>query len=319
MSRRHSYLYLVCFLGIYGLQQWQTLVQLAIFGYEESFWPHFSSGSDEHHRRNHHCYGNLPSSDIYSDNATRLSINRDTFSWKMIDYDTKPDCGHFKCFFRSSDRNDRERVGYLVAPQQERAGQLRAYEIAQNIDRLLRFTNNNTHVQSRYHFYALMPPWDKKTTPKINEKLMRFRKRRIGGFIGETRLIVQQVDVAPRWEMALLGCSASRIPSSLRALKDILAMADVATLDTMVVEQFEKSIQYVVLPVLEAHPNLIQDFQVLVNRKGELFHLDLDRGRRPPPDNAIRDCKFQLLQYVEILKSGSLQRELTRYPAKDMA
>lgn len=276
-------------LALCGLQQWNTWQRLSTL----EVWFESSSASSTISPIPHRAIGS-PAAFAIMDMVSKRG--KSEFSWQMVDMDRKPDCGHFKCLFRS--KSDPDHIAYLITTEREEHAQFRAYDISSGIDRLL-LTNpqkDSPYRQDRLHFYARIPPWVHPTMPEINHELQKFRKRQLGGYIGEHQLTIQQVDMAPISEMAILSCADSRIEKSLETLQEVLPPTREA------LNQFQFSMNEYVLPVLEIYPNLVFDFQVLVNAKGELYHFDLDRGRRPPPIEEFQECHERLNMHIKVLK-----------------
>jgi hypothetical protein len=273
------------------------------------------------------------------------------FSWKDIDYSIPPDCGTFKCFFRS--QHSPNQTGYLVATGYKDAQQ-RAWNISQSIDSILALQQRrevlddsslvlakNHHTsqqqqqqpQSRHHFYSPIPPWQVPVKETIARRLgakIKARPKR-SFFVGSRTLTVQEVDVAPRAEFKVLGCSPSRTMNGCQQVTQQVILEHTTNNRTtgrnnassttspndaklaavrQAVATFRRSIHNTI-SVLQVHPNLVYDFQVFLNPRGEIYHFDLDRGRRPPPQTDIDACISSLQLYVQVVEATAASTTAT--------
>lgn len=201
-------------------------------------------------------------------------IHRNVSSYvDMNDLDStqKASCGFIKCYFRS--KSDTQ-IGYVVAPMtRQTAGRLKSLTNSWKFAEQLRQEHD-------VHHFLLAPP----TTAVVNQKLFvglnqnlwsersqkyqRFKRFRKGSTV-----VVQKVMAAPK-QRILLGCA----PPKLRIIRkqlDKFIRKSVKDKDSFA-RRFHESFSKI-RELLRHEPCLIDDFQVFLDAKGNLHHLDIDR------------------------------------------
>ena len=98
----------------------------------------------------------------------------------------------------------------------------------------------------------------------------------------DTTAYIQRVQIAPSPHL-LIGCAESKVGPFRNQLGAF--MKQVKRKRTFL-QNFQENFQKVRKLVFEVEPCLMKDFQVLVDTKGNLYHLDLDRCFSP--ENATK-------------------------------
>jgi hypothetical protein len=225
-------------------------------------------------------------------NMARQESPYPEFSWGDIDYSSKGNCGHYKCFFRCSTD---PQTGYLVTRTNNDSfkAQLRGWEVAKDIE---------TKYNAR-HFYLTRPIIVKANstiTTRLNANLkLPPDVKRKQNFFGGLALAVHKVRIAPS-DTVLVGCNRRKVRPTLMAISKKLDKTNLA----MVTDTFEKEITDLT-HLLQAESFLVWDFQVWVDSQGKLYHFDLDRGANQPPpkDSDIKICTCNLRKLAVLLSS----------------
>jgi hypothetical protein len=204
------------------------------------------------------------------------------FDWSSVKLTQKANCGMVKCFFESSDTNDKAehavdgslrqtpQVGYLVASQKQYSKMRRASQLASWLTREL----------GAHHFYnddAQMVEVTPALTGQLNElvdqPLRLIANKTTKAIYNETEImvVVQEVIKAPAPALTFGSSSTKReslaaaLPDFCRHVPNITALA----------EQLRRE-RTVVYRALVAVPTLWRDFQGMVDVHGNFYFIDLD-------------------------------------------
>ena len=244
----------------------------------------------------------------------------------------EPRCGLEKCFFYSKSDPNGNGTGYVISTDNRRKGIYRGWTYAKRIDQMMKeqrkFEENqettttttttessspqqrNRNIQTRHHFYRNKPIIKSDFPNKIREIMGQSRMK------SSKNVMIQRVNVAPINDLEVIGCSDPRIIRAWHHVTDRLLLLQPSRGDWDFVPQwylteaiiksintFDYSINNT-LRVLEELPRLVYDFQIFVNKRGEIFHFDLDRGLRKPKENSssLRQCKCNLQSLSKLLK-----------------
>lgn len=240
----------------------------------------------------------------YNANETVTAIK---FKFNPIDLDTSKqiNCGWHKCFYPS--KSDRH-FGYLIARAiassgYRRRGRLQSLESAWQLAK---------HLENEYgmkHF-LLAPPINitvnKRLSSLLNVNLKsetnspQFRRRafRLG-----MPAFVQKVKTAPKHTL-LIGCKDSKVAIFDKAVEKFVGHIHNKT---SFVQHFTANFADA-RDLLHKEPCLLLDFQVLVDTRGTVYHLDFDRcfkGRSgdrkhgPKPEKVKESECFLALEMFE--------------------
>jgi hypothetical protein len=189
-------------------------------------------------------------------------------------------CGKEKCFFRlKSNKN----VAYLVSRFEDHADRQERFETLQAGWKLATLLEQEYQIN---HF-LLAPPetiiisselesrmntnlWSEKY--ETNTYKTKKKKRYIRG----TRAFIQKVQVAPSNPL-LVGCAASK-------LQPFFKHVDAYKRAVRYPESYAQNVQQgfnASRKMLQKEPCLIKDFQIMLDTKGRVFHLDFDRCFKP--------------------------------------
>jgi len=195
----------------------------------------------------------------------------DVFLLENLGRPKRVPCGSYKCFFRL--KTNRQ-VGYLVAPEMksDRIKSLKAgWELAKQLE-------SDYNIQ---HF-LLGPPTKQKVSPQLAKRLNRnlyheryriiLKGKKANRFLEGSTALIQKVKLAPKQHL-LIGCLDAKVrafeqdwPNFLPHIKYKESFA----------RNFNESLVEV-KKILEMEPCLVKDMQVLLDSKGNFYHLDFDR------------------------------------------
>lgn len=127
-------------------------------------------------------------------------------------------------------------------------------------------------------------------------------------FVGST-VYVQKVRTAPMPNL-LLGCANSKVKQFQRDVKEFIPLIEEKR---RFAGNLKKNLEKARV-MMHEEPCLVMDFQVLVDARGMLYHLDLDRCFEPNDSNARRavskemtDACFDALVDIETTLLQSLE------------
>lgn len=210
-------------------------------------------------------------------NRTNHSASEQQLDWFNSDDlagSKKVPCGWHKCFFRSESNRQ---VGYLVArstgmSSSEKRKRLKSLDSAYNLAKYLEQEYNIRH-------FLIAPPTsltvDKSLESRMNSNLKSETNRRNFNqqrFPKGSVAFVEKVKPAPRHAL-LVGCKESKRNLFHKVVNKFVSRVKKKEAFT---RQFTKSFTEL-REVLLHEPCLLYDFQVLIDTKGNLYHLDFDR------------------------------------------
>lgn len=212
--------------------------------------------------------------------ATNTSISSsitDAFHPNNIALVDRVPCGKEKCFFQLKSN---EQIGYLVSRFEDREDRKERFQTLERGWNLARSLKQDYGIQ---HF-LLAPP---KTiiirstlVPILNRNLWSEKKekkwKKTKRFLKGNKAYIQKVKVAPK-QTILIGCSLSKVEPFKRNVKEF--MQDVVYQESFA-RRFQENLSQA-KRVLAKEPCLVKDFQVLMDTKGRIFHLDFDRCFAP--------------------------------------
>ena len=189
-------------------------------------------------------------------------------------------CGKEKCFFRlKSDRN----VAFLVSRFEDRDDRQERFETLQAGWQLATMLEQEYHI----HHFLLAPPEiiiiSSKLESRMNTNLWseKYEKKTYKNkgqkrFVRGSKAFIQKVQVAPSKPL-LVGCAASK-------LEPFFKHVDAYKRAVRYPESYAQNIQQgfnTSRQMLQKEPCLIKDFQIMLDTKGNVFHLDFDRCFMP--------------------------------------
>lgn len=183
-------------------------------------------------------------------------------------------CGWHKCFFRSKSN---PQVGYLIARSTEMSSREKKKRL-QSLDLAYQLAK---HLEQEYNIrhFLIAPPIsltvDKSLESRMNNNLKsetnrkNFKKRR---FPKGSVAFAEKVKPAPSHAL-LIGCKESKLKLFHKVVdKFISRVHDKESFARQLTKSFAE-----LRTVLLHEPCLLYDFQVLIDVKGNLYHLDFDR------------------------------------------
>lgn len=189
-----------------------------------------------------------------------------------IEPSLKVPCGSLKCFYQLKSN---PQAGYLVSPDAKRK-RIKALQAGWVVANELKINYNISH-------FLLEPPISMNVSEALAKRLNRnlyiesIRKLKKHGqkanrFPTGSTISIQKVEVAPKKHL-LIGC----VPRKMRALrKDLPKFVSYVNDTKAFASSFTKGFD-TALQILEDHPCLTKDFQVMVDTNGTVYHLDFDR------------------------------------------
>jgi hypothetical protein len=232
-------------------------------------------------------------------------------------------CGKEKCLFKVKSS---KAVAYIVAqplresdntttttiPTRKRDGfaSIRAgYNLGQNL----------TQQYGSMHFYV-SPPMnltvDKSLTKQLNQNLWseerQYRLRDSTSFNEGGAIYVQKIHLAPEPNL-LLGTRSSQLDLLKRTLPKFLSTVQTSSF----LKRFQSNIKQQKL-LIQSEPCLANDFQALVDTRGNFFQLDLDRCFVPGTsvkqnitNEELSEC-LQAIDSIEKQVKKAISRHKTR-------
>ena len=215
--------------------------------------------------------------DSSDDPAQADAMDVSTFWWKDIDYDTKWQCGRFKCYFPSSSNPAN---GYLVqrryTPQGRNA--MKTYLYAKK----LQAEHNITHCYSSPPFETPVPDYFFQRAADNDEFGDRFE--------GSGSVIVQPSRSAPE-HSNIFKCTKVR---KYHTLDDLIEYGHEGY-EEMLLGELAQTISLV-----ESNPKLVYDFQFMIDLDGRIYQIDLDRALNPKTIGVshITKCLEDAMGYI---------------------
>ena len=226
--------------------------------------------------------------------------------------DDKVPCGKEKCFFRTQSNAT---IGYLVARssrKDNRKGRFESLQAAYALAQNLTATHDIQHfLKSPPASITITPPlaitlnanlWSEKGQQPM--KTERFQVN--------TTAYIQRVQVAPSPHL-LIGCVESKMKPFEAQLGAFMKQVKKETF----LQTFSKKFSRVRKLVFNVEPCLIKDFQVLVDTKGNLYHLDFDRCFSPenatkkytdPQELMEAPCRTTLVEIERLITQAATEK-----------
>ena len=183
-------------------------------------------------------------------------------------------CGWDKCFFSSKSNNQ---VGYLVArssgmSSKEKQKRLKSLELAYQLAK---------HLEQEYNIqhFLMDAPFNITVTQSMEARMNSNLKSETGRqsfnnrrFPKGSTAFVEKVKPAPKHTL-LIGCKSSKLNLFNKVVdKFIQRVQDTESFARQFKAGFAK-----LRELLVHEPCLLDDFQVIIDAKGNLYHLDFDR------------------------------------------
>lgn len=212
-------------------------------------------------RRNHRALGLMPQREIIRYDARDPRTVRkkrirwrgkDASWWNDIDYHQRGMCGKEKCFFVSLRDPSK---GYLIGHT--------------NLDKTMQAYRYASELESKYgaRHFSTDPPFEE-TAPAYFQQHLHGEYKSFYNSTESLALVIQPTRTAPEGSV-IFRCYDPRV--SIGRLNYILGSMDQESKQGLVGE-LENTIR-----VVENQPELITDFQLMIDRQGLAWHLDLDR------------------------------------------
>jgi len=199
--------------------------------------------------------------------------------WRDIDYEQSGLCGGVKCFFLSL-RDPAN--GYLVGrPIRNPSG----YGIASELEA----------KHGVKHFYSA-PPYEEEMPDYFKEHLFEEYKP----FYGQAEsLVIQPTRAAPEGSI-IVRCYYPRNRVLLKRLDQVLVYMSQKEQSGLMRELNDT------IHVVQEKPELMNDFQMMIDRQGHVYHLDLERVAEGMPNRQTRinfaGCLEDAIHYVSAYK-----------------
>lgn len=212
--------------------------------------------------------------------STTIQDNKERDSFTAFNIDTTPKhrpCGQYKCFFRNKFNHN---LGYLVAPETRKSGTdnynwFETLEAGWNLAKSLKQQVGIQHL-------LMGPPEKVKVTKELAKQLNKnlyseksrrlIRRRKTTRYPKGTTAFVQKVTTAPKRNL-VVGCTDSKVTIFKKNVDGFIKQ--IRYTETFV-QNFKQGLQQA-KQVISSEPCMTKDFQVIVDDKGNFFHLDFDR------------------------------------------
>jgi len=211
--------------------------------------------------------------------------NSDAFHPDNLDSVKYVPCGQYKCFFRAKSNDS---IGYLVAPSERKKDT--HYEW---FSTLKSGWNLSQQLQEEYDIehFLLEPPEKIKITKELDKRLNKhlfnemkgrlIRGKNVKKYSRGSTAFVQKVKTAPK-NSIVIGCADSKMDAFKKNINNFVK-------NIKYTESFAQNFKQGLATaknILEKEPCLVKDFQVFVDEKGHIFHLDFDRCFVPDDSGA---------------------------------
>lgn len=212
--------------------------------------------------------------------STNFSLNR-TFNWDDLDLNQtkKAMCGFHKCFFLDkldpnigylfdTEKKDRNATGNLIL-------QNKAFDQAQRLK-----------VEYKIRHFLDGPSFiDKVPTSRMGDRMnsminivgvgKTLKKNRRPRYFENTNVIVQRNRVGPI-PHALIGCQKRRKEHSIQNIEKLINNSIKPSDRMRFYEHFHDELNSTA-KLLQKEPLLVNDFQVMIDTNGRVYHLDFER------------------------------------------
>jgi hypothetical protein len=219
-------------------------------------------------------------------------VRSDDFVWDDINYTQTPLCGGMKCFFRSTSDPTR---GYLIwdatygdsEPGLQLSAAMAAYDYAANLQ-----------SECGIRHFAESPPVEIESPEYFKSQLNSGYLER---HLDSESLIVEPSRTAPEGSI-IFRCYNDRVLD--KRLKYVIE--ELSQQEKQRLKQELKNTKSVV----ESHPGLMNDFQLMIDLEGRIHHLDFDRAVKPLHANAERIFKGCLESALALVRESMDQPQI---------
>jgi len=249
--------------------------------------------------------------------STNISLNR-IFNWDDLDLSQtkKAMCGQQKCFFL--DKLD-PNIGYLIKTESNTTVSLtqehEAFDQAQRLK-----------VEYNIRHFLDGPPFiDKVPTSKIGDRMnsmivyvydFEAKARNQPRYFENTNVIVQRNRMGPI-PHALIGCQNEKKQHSIQSIEKLINNSIKPSDRMRFYEHFHDELNSTA-KLLQKEPLLVNDFQVMIDTNGRVYHLDFERmisfkkiGKNITLDECL-NCLNTLSEHVDMLRFQFLKKDIER-------
>ena len=250
-------------------------------------------------------------------NITLISTQLESFRPENLAMSKRVPCGKEKCVYRSiSD----DQVGYLVSLSSRKKNSSRdckTLELGWQFAEQLRRKYNIEH-------FLLAPPGNVTVSQDLASRLnrnlwsekRRTRPREATRYPEGSSVCVQKVKLAPKVNL-LIGSRKSKLDVFEEVVDDFLSFVKHKE---SFLRRFKSSLASL-RKLLHNEQCLVNDFQALVDTRGDFYHLDFDRCFHPEnvtkilhiPAEEVTEC-FEAIDTIEIRVEWILAPTQTRQP-----
>jgi len=250
--------------------------------------------------------------------STNISLNR-TFNWDDLDLNQtkKAMCGKQKCFFL--DKLD-PNIGYLIKTGEKIRNitgslivQNKAFDQAQRLKveyKIIHFLDGPSFI-------------DKVPTSRIGDRMNSMinivgvgKTRNEPRYFKNTNVLVQRNRVGPI-PHALIGCNKKKKQHSIRNINKLINNSIKPSDRMRFYEHFHDELNSTA-KLLQKEPLLVNDFQVMIDTNGRVYHLDFERmisfkkiGKNITLDECL-NCLNTLSEHVDMLRFQFLKKDIER-------
>ena len=208
------------------------------------------------------------------------------FRSENFDFTEKAPCGWHKCFFRLRADYDYDGIGYVIQKN----------DSWENLPCQYAATK---YLEGRYNMSHLLlgPPQEMTLTARFAEQLNANSLAPIGmpgdrvpnyTYSNASSIFFQKVRVAPNPSL-LLGCNPVRLQNISERWSGFLELPEDKD---VFVENFSKNLANAA-NLVEKEPWVMRDFQFLVDRDGNTYHIDVDHYRLRSPWHSYDELRNQ--------------------------
>jgi len=252
--------------------------------------------------------------------STNISLNR-TFNWDDLDLNQtkKAMCGFHKCLF--IDKLD-PNIGYLIETKKTNRNATRSLIKKQKaFDQAQRLK-----VEYKIRHFLDGPPFiDKVPTSKIGDRMnsmivyvydFEAKARNQPRYFENTNVIVQRNRMGPI-PHALIGCQNEKKQHSIQSIEKLINNSIKPSDRMRFYEHFHDELNSTA-KLLQKEPLLVNDFQVMIDTNGRVYHLDFERmisfkkiGKNITLDECL-NCLNTLSEHVDMLRFQFLKKDIER-------